>query len=666
MTAHETQPMQTVAGATAGAAAAVPARTPMRQLLAHYRAVLREAWAHRHELAGPQRLTDERAFLPAALSLQDTPVHPAPRRLAFALIALFFIALAWAILGHIDIVAVAPGRIIVSERTKVVQPLETSLVRRVRVQDGDRVQAGQILVELDPTTAQADKASIDEQLKAAQSELRRTRALLQALQIHPQPTEATEAPKLPEALPAGWAEPDAAAARTQLAAEWSDIRAQLAKAAADVDHRRAEMGTVHQMIGKLESTLPIVRQREADFRQLAEQGFMSSHANQDRRRERIEMERDLATQSARLAEARAALRQSEDARRAYVAQTLHTLRTREAAAELQREQAIQEQAKARQRENLTTLKAPVSGIVQQLAIHTEGGVVTGAQPVMVIVPDDAEITAEVTLENKDIGFVEPGQSAIVKLETFPFTRYGTVDATVAVVTADAVNDEKRGAIFPATLKLSATTLTVEGMLYGGNGHDTLLGGAGDDRLWGEAGNDILYGGDGRDLLYGEAGNDVLEGGAGADSLYGGEGDDLLDGGIGNDVLYGGSGNDTYRLGRGAGHDVIYEDDTTFGNTDTAEFVGDVGYDDLWFRQVGNHLEVSIIGTGDKFTIANWYLDSACRIEQFKTSDGRMLLESQVQSLVQAMATFSPPAPGQTTLPPEYRQALEPVLAASWG
>ncbi len=86
-------------------------------------------------------------------------------------------------------------------------------------------------------------------------------------------------------------------ARAELNDEWSDITAKLAKAAAEINRRQAEIATAREVVTKLETTLPIARQREADFRQLADQGFMSSHANQDRTRERIEMERDLATQS---------------------------------------------------------------------------------------------------------------------------------------------------------------------------------------------------------------------------------------------------------------------------------------------------------------------------------------------------------------------------------
>ncbi|WP_077001408.1 HlyD family type I secretion periplasmic adaptor subunit [Variovorax sp. KK3] len=432
----------------------------LRDLLARYRNVFRAAWKARHELAGPARLTDELAFQPAALSLQETPVHPAPRRLAWAVVALFVIALAWSIVGQVDIVAVAPGRIVVSERTKLVQPLERSVVRRVLVRDGDRVEAGQVLVELDPTGASADRTSIDEQLKAAQSEAMRSRALLATLNRPKQQAEL--AGGTATGLPDGWTESDARAARTQLADEWSDITAKLERAGTEVQRRHAEIATVREMVAKLEATLPLARQREADFRRLAEQGFISSHANQDRMRERIELERDLATQRARMTEAVASLKESENARTAFVAETRRRLSEREAAADLRRQQGVQELAKAAQRERLTSLKAPVAGTVQQLAVHTEGGVVTEAQPIMVIVPEGAQVIAEVTLDNKDIGFVHAAQRAEIKLETFPFTRYGTVGATVRTVTADAVNDEKRGAIFPVTLALERSHISIDG------------------------------------------------------------------------------------------------------------------------------------------------------------------------------------------------------------
>ena len=472
--------------ATSAAAATRP-RHPAIDLLARYRAILGAAWAHRAELAGPKRLADEAAFLPAALSLQDTPVHPAPRRFAFGIIALFTIALVWSIVGKVDIVAIAPGRIIVSERTKLIQPLEASVVRRVLVKDGDTVQAGQALVELDATIANAEKLSVQEQLNASQSEMLRTAALLQRLgqTAVPTPVHQIQGPPLPAAIHA------------QLQSEWMDIAAKLAKLDAEAARRSAEMATVQELIAKLQATVPMAQTREADFKRLVGEGFISSHATQDKTRDRVELERDLATQQAKRIEAQAALAETLQAKAAYRAETQRLLNDRNALATSKLQQLTQESSKAAQRERQTTLTAPVSGTVQQLAVHSIGGVVTPAQPLMVIVPDGAQgldgkagggITAEVMIANQDIGFVQPGQMAEVKLETFPYTKYGTVKARVAIVTADAVGEDRRatdargadgkasfgagsgtasgaiggGAVYPATLTLSQKDMLIDG------------------------------------------------------------------------------------------------------------------------------------------------------------------------------------------------------------
>jgi hemolysin D len=424
---------------------------PARELLGRYRAIVGAAWDARHALAGPPLQRDEAAFLPAALSLQHTPVHPSPRRAAYLIMALFVSALVWACLGKIDIVSTAPGRIIVSERTKVIQPLEASVVRRVLVKDGDRVKAGQVLIELDPTMANADKASVQEQLDAATSEQQRTAALLRAL-------AGPAAAGIDGAAVAG------AANRLQLLAEWQDIRARLGKFDAEIAHRKAEIATVRQTVAKFDATVPMAQTREQDFKKLVTDGFMSSHATQDKTRERVELERDLATQQARLAESQSALGESETTRAAYQAETRRALQDRNAVAASRVQQLGQERNKASQRERQTQLTAPVDGVVQQLAVHTTGGVVTPAQPLMVVVPASVQVTAEINIANLDIGFVNAGQQAEVKFETFPYTKYGTVGATVGVVTADAVTDERKGSYYPATLTLARRSMNIDGKL----------------------------------------------------------------------------------------------------------------------------------------------------------------------------------------------------------
>lgn len=144
------------------------------------------------------------------------------------------------------------------------------------------------------------------------------------------------------------------------------------------------------------------------------------------------------------------------------AETRRALQDRNALAATKVQQLTQDKTKATQRERLTQLTAPVDGTVQQLAIHSVGGVVTAAQALMIVVPDGATVTAEVNIANLDIGFVNAGQRAEVKLETFAYTKYGTVSATVDVVTADAVTDEKRGSFYPAILTLDKRTMNIDG------------------------------------------------------------------------------------------------------------------------------------------------------------------------------------------------------------
>jgi Ca2+-binding RTX toxin-like protein len=142
--------------------------------------------------------------------------------------------------------------------------------------------------------------------------------------------------------------------------------------------------------------------------------------------------------------------------------------------------------------------------------------------------------------------------------------------------------------------------------------------------------------------------------------------DTLSGNTGNDTLNGGLGNDTYIFNKGDGTDTIVENDSTVGNTDVLKLSAGISFDQLWFNQVGNDLDISVIGTNDMVVVKDWYSGSARHVEQIQTVDGnRTLIDTQVQQLVQAMASMTPLAAGQTSLPPAYQTALAPVLAASW-
>ncbi|MFM9928022.1 calcium-binding protein, partial [Variovorax sp. H27-G14] len=179
-----------------------------------------------------------------------------------------------------------------------------------------------------------------------------------------------------------------------------------------------------------------------------------------------------------------------------------------------------------------------------------------------------------------------------------------------------------------------------------------------------AGNNVsALGGD--DYVTGGSLADRIDGGAGNDTLNGEAGNDTLDGGTGNDSLNGGLGNDTYLFNRTSGRDTIYDDDATAGNQDIAQFGAGISANQLWFAKSGNDLLIDIIGTDNRLTVGNWYASNSYHVEQFKTSDGKVLLDTQVQSLVNAMAAFSPPAAGQMTLPSSHQASLNSVIAANW-
>ncbi|MEZ5639833.1 MAG: carbohydrate-binding domain-containing protein [Burkholderiaceae bacterium] len=240
---------------------------------------------------------------------------------------------------------------------------------------------------------------------------------------------------------------------------------------------------------------------------------------------------------------------------------------------------------------------------------------------------------------------------------------------------------------------STGSLSSNGALHFGlEGADLLDGGSGADWMHGGHGNDsyvvdhsqdqvIEHDGGGHDIVRASVsftlgafvedleltGSDAIDGTGNAmqNSLRGNGAANRLDGGAGADMLVGGKGNDTYVLARGHGSDTIHENDNTPGNTDVAAFVGDIAADQLWFRRLGSSLEVSVIGTADRFMVNGWYNGSASRVEEFRTGDGRTLLDGQVQALVDAMASFAPPPMGQLVLPDTLAAPLAPVIAATW-
>lgn len=420
-------------------------------LLKRYAEAFRSVWAIRDRLDTPPRTEEERAFLPAHLELLETPAHPAAYWTLRLIIALLIVAFLWACIGKVDVVAVAPGKAVVSSRTKTVQAPEAAVVRRILVQDGQAVRKGQVLIELDPTAPQADlsKAS-DAVLDARLAELR-LNGFLQAL-------DGTIAPRLPmaEDVPGE----RVGSEQQRLSSDVAAYRAQHAALQTAVRQRVAELATAEASIGPLTENVRIARTRAEDYAKLVGDRYVGRHDYLIREQERVSAEQALTMQRGRIVEIRAALVRARDELRTLETTTRQQALEALATARAQFRQLTPESDKAALRTRLSTIVSPVDGTVQQLAVHTVGGVVTPAQPLLAVVPSNEALEVEATVLNRDIGFIRPGQRATIKVESFPYTRYGYLEGVVESVSHDAAQNDALGLVFPARVRLDRDSIRV--------------------------------------------------------------------------------------------------------------------------------------------------------------------------------------------------------------
>ena len=325
----------------------------------------------------------ELEFLPAVLEIQESPPSPVGRTIIFMIIGVFSAALLWSIFGHIDIVAVAQGKIIPSDYSKVIQPLESGIIKKIHVRDGQHVKKDDVLIELDATTTGADRERYSNEYLSALTEVARLQALIADQDSFTPPKGA--------------------------------------------DHRFVEIQR-NRLRDQLSEFRALKNQAEA-YKNLYDKQLVSKMQYLEAERARAQKAQEYA---AELSEAKT---------------RAHSL--------------SQEYSKAETRASQQTLTAPIDGIVQQLAVHTVGGVVTPAQQLMVIAPREGLLEVEAWVDNKDIGFVNPEQTAEIKIEAFPFTRYGTIDGKILTLSKDAVPVEKVGLVYSARVSMDRSTIRVE-------------------------------------------------------------------------------------------------------------------------------------------------------------------------------------------------------------
>ena len=401
------------------------------------------------EFEKTQQEREENEFLPAVLEVTETPPSPIARIVLWSLMLLLVVGLLWTIFGDVDEVAVAPGKVVPHGQVKVVQSQYSGVVKAILVKDGQQVKAGEVLVELDRTVSAADLAQMRKQVAYYQLELDRLLAEQDHTLFQPRitpevdPKDVTMQMKLYES-------------RTQ------EIRSRLSQLEAKIGEQRAVQAAAEANRRKYDDLLGVAREREAKMKELLEANAVSYFNYLDYQAKRMELEQNLAAQQAEISRAESSLQQAIREWAAVKAEREKDIAAKMVDDRKQLQAYEEELKKAEQKSRQSTIVAPVAGRVTQLAIHTLGGIVTDAQSLMIIVPEGTTLEVEAWAANKDIGFLKTGQAAEVKIETFNFQRYGTIDATVVEISADATEDKEKGRVYRVVLELQRQDVEVAG------------------------------------------------------------------------------------------------------------------------------------------------------------------------------------------------------------
>lgn len=417
---------------------------------------IKTAWQERATAGDALYAAHHAEFLPAALEIQQTPPNKTARRIGQSIILLFIIGILWATIGKVDVMAVAEGKIIPSSYSKHIQPLDKGVISHIYVREGQVVKKGEKLVALDKTLTAADQNRLTNTMNASQLDQQRLNQFIQLL----------EGKSKTLSLPVkknGNNNSEALFNQNQLLQQqWQQYQAQRGSLDSSKNAKQAELETVEAQIEQLRQTLPIVTQRAANYEKLLSTNMVAKDEYLKIEQERIEQQQTQQALYAQKRQLQASLQEIDKNSSALKAETL-AMAYQQLAETSEHIKALQEElAKATDTNAKQILYAPVDGVVQEMKINTIGGVVLEAEDLMTIVPSNEVLEVQAFIDNKDIGFIAPGMPAEIKVQTFPFTQYGVINATVKTVTDDALANQEKGLFFAMQLVMEKNTIMVNG------------------------------------------------------------------------------------------------------------------------------------------------------------------------------------------------------------
>lgn len=385
------------------------------------------AWIKTFEKQDP-----ETAFYPGALEVLETPPSPLGRTIALVICAFFVFAFLWALIGTVDIIATAQGKIIPTGRTKVIQPMDSGVVKLIHVQNGDSVKEGDILIEIDTTISEAERSRLEKDLIVAQLDVARLNAALdidkEATKLDKSTTAATTRQKHTQ--------------QAQLDNQIIEIRAKLMDADQQILQQRSNSMAILATIAKLGKSIPLLKKRLEMRKYLSENGYGSKLDTLTTEQQLIEAQQDWVAQQNKFNEALSGVESVKEQRGQIEAAYRNEILEKLALAEQKVASLTEQLVQATETFDLQTLKAPVSGTIQDLSIHTVGGIVTPAQKLLSIVPTDSRLEVEAMISNRDIGFVQVDDEVKLKIDTFNFTKYGFVHGKILSIANNAIIRQK--------------------------------------------------------------------------------------------------------------------------------------------------------------------------------------------------------------------------------
>ncbi|EMS0139253.1 HlyD family type I secretion periplasmic adaptor subunit (plasmid) [Escherichia coli] len=422
-------------------------------LLSRYKNIFHETWKIRHNTDTPERTKDESAFLPAHLELIETPVSIYPRLITYCIITFFIISAIISFFGKVEIFATANGKLTLSGRSKEIKPIENSIVKEIFVKDGDVVKKGSILLKLTTLGSESDTQRTESSLQQARLEQLRYKILDAAIEMNKLPDI-----NFPETMGNSMTDSDKSRFLLLIKEQFSTWQNQKHQKELNIEKKRSERKVIIEHINRYDKLSQLERNRLNDFKLLLNKRAISRNEFLVQEDKYLEAHNQLRIYQAQLdqidSEISLANEEYELVTKLFRNENLSKLQ------EVTDNIKILnvELKKNIERNNSSIITAPVSGKIQQLNVHTEGGVVTTAETLMIIVPENDILEVNAFVQNKDIGFIGIGQDVIIKVDAFPYTRYGYLTGKVKNINMDATENQQLGLVFNVVISIDKNSI----------------------------------------------------------------------------------------------------------------------------------------------------------------------------------------------------------------